>query len=160
MKNLQKKYMKKYINLKEVEYLSPFGKIKIILKGRKIRKVLLEENKEICKKIDKKVYKALDLYFKNKNDKLLKKFPLCWEGIKKEERKILEYIRKNLNFSQTITYGEIAKIFKISPRKVGKIMKKNPFPLFVPCHRVIGKNGIGGFNFGIRWKKFLIEFEK
>jgi methylated-DNA-[protein]-cysteine S-methyltransferase len=39
-------------------------------------------------------------------------------------------------------------------------MKKNPFPLFVPCHRVIRKNGIGGFNYGIKWKKFLIEFEK
>jgi methylated-DNA-[protein]-cysteine S-methyltransferase len=152
--------MNKYTNLKETEYLCPFGKIKIILKGGKISRVSLEEDKKIFKKIDKKVCKALDLYFKNKNDKLLKKFPLCWEDLKDEERKVLEYIRKNLNFSQTITYGEIAKIFKISPRKVGKIMKKNPFPLFVPCHRVIGKNGIGGFNYGIEWKKFLIEFEK
>ncbi len=157
---MQKKYMKKYIKLKEVEYLSPFGKIRIILKRGKIKKVFLEEGKEIFKKIDKRVYRALDFYFKNRNDKILKKFPLSWEGIKDEERKILEYIRKNLNFSQTITYGEIAKIFKISPRKVGKIMKKNPFPLFIPCHRVIGKNGIGGFNYGIKWKKFLIEFEK
>jgi methylated-DNA-[protein]-cysteine S-methyltransferase len=47
---------------------------------------------------------------------------------------------------QTMTYGEIAKILKSSPRAVGQALKKNPYAPIVPCHRVIHTNGnIGGY---------------
>ena len=157
---MQQKYMKNCIKLKK--YSSPFGEIKIILKGNKIKKVLLGKFGKI-KKIKKrkdKIQKALDAYFKEKNEKFLKKIPLLWEDINPAQKNVLEYLRKNVKFSERITYGEIAKIFGISSRKVGKIMKKNPFPIFIPCHRVVYKKGIGGFSYGINWKTALLNFEK
>lgn len=152
--------MKNCIRLKK--YNSPFGEITVILKKNKIKGVLLGkfkniENIEIKKD---KIGKALNAYFKKKDERLLKNIPLLWEEVSPFERKILEYLRKNVKLSERITYGEIARIFNISPRRVGKIMKKNPFPIFVPCHRVISKKGIGGFSYGVDWKTALLDFER
>lgn len=152
--------MKNCIRLKK--YKSPFGEITVILQENKIKRVLLGKFNKIKNiKIKKdKIGKALDAYFKKKNEKLLKNIPLLWEGITPLEKRVLEYLRKNVKFSERITYGEIARIFNISSRKVGRIMKKNPFPIFIPCHRVISKKGIGGFSYGINWKIALLDFEK
>lgn len=48
-----------------------------------------------------------------------------------------------------------------SSRAVGQALKRNPYPLIVPCHRVIRADGsIGGFSEGKRLKKRLLELEK
>ena len=49
------------------------------------------------------------------------------------------------------TYGELAKAvgLKNGQRVIGMIMKKNPFPVIVPCHRVVKSDGkIGGYAYG------------
>ena len=47
---------------------------------------------------------------------------------------------------QTDTYGQLAKRLQNSPRAVGQACGANPFPLVVPCHRVIATGGgLGGF---------------
>lgn len=45
----------------------------------------------------------------------------------------------------TQTYGVLAKQIRSAPRAVGQACGSNPFPLVVPCHRVISATGIGGF---------------
>lgn len=63
---------------------------------------------------------------------------------------------------QTMTYGELAFKLQNSPRAIGQACKRNPLPLFIPCHRVIGKKNIGGYmghsNF-IHYKTQLLELE-
>jgi methylated-DNA-[protein]-cysteine S-methyltransferase len=46
---------------------------------------------------------------------------------------------------RTITYGELATKLQSSPRAIGQACKKNPLTLFIPCHRVVGKNDQGGY---------------
>ena len=49
------------------------------------------------------------------------------------------------------TYGDLAKAvgLKSGQRVIGTIMKKNPFPVIVPCHRVVRSDGkIGGYAYG------------
>ena len=49
------------------------------------------------------------------------------------------------------TYGELAKAvgIKNGHRVVGKIMNKNPFPVIIPCHRVVKSDGnVGGYAYG------------
>jgi methylated-DNA-[protein]-cysteine S-methyltransferase len=64
----------------------------------------------------------------------------------------------------TCTYGELAAAAG-SPRAfraVGQAMKKNPFPIVVPCHRVLGANNtIGGFNAdgGVTTKARMLAIE-
>ena len=46
-------------------------------------------------------------------------------------------------------------------RAVGQALKKNPWPLIIPCHRVIESGGrLGGYSRGLRRKKLLLELEK
>jgi len=58
-----------------------------------------------------------------------------------------------------VSYGELAKLLKTSPRAVGSGLKRNPYPLIVPCHRVVAKKGIGGFSGGVKLKRLLLELE-
>jgi methylated-DNA-[protein]-cysteine S-methyltransferase len=52
---------------------------------------------------------------------------------------------QEIPYGDTSTYGEIARKLGTSPRLVGLAMKRNPTPLLVPCHRVVAKDGLGGF---------------
>ncbi|MCC7300965.1 MAG: methylated-DNA--[protein]-cysteine S-methyltransferase [Verrucomicrobia bacterium] len=62
---------------------------------------------------------------------------------------------------QTRTYGEIsAAIGKPKAvRAVGTACGANPLPVFIPCHRVVAKNGLGGFGSGLPWKTLLLKME-
>jgi methylated-DNA-[protein]-cysteine S-methyltransferase len=44
-----------------------------------------------------------------------------------------------------ICYADFAKGINTSPRAVGQALRNNPFPILIPCHRVVAKQGIGGF---------------
>ena len=46
---------------------------------------------------------------------------------------------------RTLTYGELANTLQSGPRAIGQACKKNPLAIFIPCHRVVGKTGLGGF---------------
>jgi methylated-DNA-[protein]-cysteine S-methyltransferase len=46
---------------------------------------------------------------------------------------------------QTRTYGAIARELGSAPRAVGQACRANPLPIVVPCHRVVGARGLGGF---------------
>ncbi len=46
-------------------------------------------------------------------------------------------------------------------RAVGQILKRNPYPLIIPCHRVIRNDKkIGGYVFGLKQKRLLLRLEK
>ena len=60
------------------------------------------------------------------------------------------------------TYGDLAKAINLKngQRVVGKIMKNNPFPVIVPCHRVVKSDGtIGGYAYGTERKKYMLSKE-
>jgi len=65
---------------------------------------------------------------------------------------------------RTRTYGELAKTLNSSARAVGQACGDNPFPVVVPCHRVVGSAGLGGFaHHGEGWliesKRWLLQHE-
>ncbi len=66
-------------------------------------------------------------------------------------------------YGETISYGQLADRVgnPKAARAVGMANKKNPIPIIIPCHRVIGKNGrLTGFGGGIDIKAKLLELEK
>lgn len=63
-------------------------------------------------------------------------------------------------YGETRTYSEIGSETGFHARTVGVAMRRNPTPLIVPCHRIVAKNGIGGFTPEIDIKKTLLEMEK
>ena len=60
------------------------------------------------------------------------------------------------------TYGDLAKAvgLKNGQRIIGKIMNKNPYPVLVPCHRVVMSTGnIGGYAYGEHVKMKMLSDE-
>ena len=60
------------------------------------------------------------------------------------------------------TYGELAKAVGMinGQRAIGRIMNKNPYPVIVPCHRVIKSDGtIGGYAYGQKIKSNMLSNE-
>lgn len=46
-------------------------------------------------------------------------------------------------------------------RAVGTVLKNNPYPLIIPCHRVVKSNDkLGGYIFGVKQKRLLLDLEK
>jgi len=63
---------------------------------------------------------------------------------------------------QITTYGELAKSvgLKNGQRVVGKMMNKNPYPVIIPCHRVVMSTGkIGGYAYGENVKTKMLNDE-
>jgi len=84
---------------------------------------------------------------------------LSFEGTTPFEKKVYEALTKKVKRGRVITYGELAKMLKSSPRAVGGAMKRNPYPIVVPCHRVVASNGLGWYTPKIDYKKFLLMLE-
>ena len=60
------------------------------------------------------------------------------------------------------SYGELAKAvgLKNGQRVIGQIMKKNPYPVIIPCHRVVKSDGkIGGYAYGDKIKTNMLKKE-
>lgn len=78
------------------------------------------------------------------------------------ERKVLISLYENVPRGEVITYGQLASLsgYPRAARAVGSVMRKNPFPLFFPCHRVIRSDGtIGHFQPGPEIKRQLLDLE-
>lgn len=59
------------------------------------------------------------------------------------------------------SYGQIAAALGTHPRAVGGACRANPFPLFIPCHRAVAAEGLGGFmgKEGLAIKRWLLDHE-
>ncbi len=62
---------------------------------------------------------------------------------------------------QTVTYGRLAqKLGCKSARAVGGAVGKNPISILIPCHRVVGAEGLTGYAGGLERKKALLALEQ
>ena len=130
------------------------GPVSVLVERGKAVRILLGVYIQPAEFIDP-FKKQLDEYF-NGSRKILD-FPVRIEGSRFQKR-VWEIVRR-IPYGAVITYGEIAKVLNTSPRAVGMALSKNLLPIYIPCHRVIAKDGLGGFSEGLAWKKFLLKVE-
>lgn len=86
--------------------------------------------------------------------------PLAWHGTPFQQAAWT--VLRTIPFGQTISYAEQAQRLgrAAAVRAVGAANGKNPLPIVVPCHRVIGKNGaLVGFGGGLAAKQWLLQHE-
>jgi len=88
--------------------------------------------------------------------------PLDMRGVGTEfQRRVWEATRA-IPRGETRTYGQLAREIG-SPgaaRAVGQALARNPWPIIVPCHRVVGHNGhLTGFEGGLEMKQRLLQME-
>ena len=89
--------------------------------------------------------------------------PLDMAGIPTFHRAVYQATR-TIRAGTTLTYGQVAALAGApgAARAVGSALGRNPFPLIVPCHRVVAAGGIGGFSAegGIVTKRRLLALEQ
>ena len=72
---------------------------------------------------------------------------------------------RKIPVGETVTYGELAKELNSHPRAIGQACKKNPIPIIIPCHRVLSKQGNGGYSGAttgnkLEFKESLLRHER
>ena len=67
----------------------------------------------------------------------------------------------DIPFGETRTYGDLATTLGVSAQAIGQACGANPIPILMPCHRVLGASGLGGFSGprGIEDKVALLRLE-
>lgn len=102
------------------------------------------------------LYQWLEGYLSGEKPSVLPKIKIAGTIFQRNVWKLIDKIP----YGETRTYSQIATSLNSHPRAVGQACKANPVILLTPCHRVVGKNSMGGFSgdFG-PIKKKLLELE-
>ena len=106
-----------------------------------------------------KCLRQLEEYFKGQRQKF--DVSLVLEGT--DFQKAVWRQLQKIPFGETASYGDVARAIDRPKayRAVGNANNKNPVPLIIPCHRVIGSDGkLVGFGGGIWRKQWLLDHEK
>ena len=130
-----------YKNSLKVTYSST-GVVEITWQKKKAN-LLKPKNKK-----EQEISKTLNSYLNGKSDADLK---IDWANLEGTEfQKSVWRKMAKIPYGKTKSYGEIAKSLKKpgAARAVGTACGKNPILLAIPCHRVVGSNGLGGFSGG------------
>lgn len=150
-------------------YDSPLGQLAVCTDAECITKIIwLEQDvlessdrslsKPINRKLEKKIVSALDNYFES--GLIESEISLCPEGTRFQQ-KVWQAL-KTIPSGSVKTYGDVARELQTSSRAIGQACRRNNIPLFIPCHRVVAVQGIGGFMGGYRHqerKRWLLEHE-
>jgi len=150
-------------------YDSPTGQLGVCIDASSITRIIwleqdaletsiLSPSKPANKKLVKKIISALDDYFES--GLINTEISLCPKGTRFQQ-KVWQAL-KRIPSGTVKTYGDVAKELQTSSRAVGQACRRNNIPLFIPCHRVIAAQGIGGFMGGYRHverKRWLLQHE-
>lgn len=105
------------------------------------------------------LFQALDRYFAGQPEDFVQ-IPLDLRGTPFQQM-VWQAIRA-IPYGQVRTYGQIARAIgrPRAARAVGQATGANPVPIVVPCHRVVGCQGLGGYGGGLALKERLLALER
>ncbi|MEJ5186476.1 MAG: methylated-DNA--[protein]-cysteine S-methyltransferase [Candidatus Geothermincolales bacterium] len=153
---------------------TPLGTVTILVEGDLPRRIILgslgtspytflqETSRFPRSGVVGEVVEALLSYFSGKevdNDLAIRLVDLSQPTLF-QKRVFSETIR--IPRGKVVSYGELAERIgnPRGARAVGRALSWNPFPVLIPCHRVVAKGGkLGGFSQGKEWKSALLAFE-
>ena len=141
---------------------APFGAVGIHIQGVQVAIELLTQKhplKPAEHKVAANLANQIEAYFSNAHNDF--NLPVVYKGTP-FQRRVWQAISA-IACGRVATYGEIAELIGSGPRAVANACGANNLPLVVPCHRVVAKNGIGGFMNGqadgIKIKQWLLKHE-
>jgi methylated-DNA-[protein]-cysteine S-methyltransferase len=103
--------------------------------------------------------RQLDEYFEHRRQAF--DLPLDLRLLADFNRRVLDELAR-VPYGEVVTYGELAAraARPRAARAVGTVMNRNPLPIVLPCHRVIGSNGkLVGYGGGLHRKEALLRLE-
>ena len=159
------------LELKRLKFVIPESlpeKLKNCDSNDKLKKIIEEyfsENSKLLRNSNMElnnIAKIIENYFVNKSEISIDNKMLEMDNLTNFYKKVLTTLIK-VPFGKTVSYSQLAKMsgYPKAQRAVGTVMSKNPFPILIPCHRVIRSDGrIGEFALGKDMKIKLLEHEE
>lgn len=151
-------------NTKQAVFLnSPIGWLKITANATALTSIeFISEPPKVLGEITyphlKDAYRQLGEYFRG--DRMCFNLPIAPEGTDFQKNVWRELTK--IPFGSTVSYKELAQRTGLpkGARAIGMANNKNPLPIIVPCHRVIGADGnLIGYAGGLDTKRKLLEIE-
>ena len=146
-------------------YESPIGVLGIVENAGALSHILFETKNPLpgCEKSEtpliKKTISQLREYFAGK--RIVFDLPLHLRGT--DFQNSVWQALQTISFGETCSYKDLAiKVGNVKAcRAVGMANNRNPIPIVVPCHRVVGANGsLTGYAGGLNVKQYLLDLEK
>ena len=144
--------------------IAPFGAVAISLQANQLAIHLLAEsptaeNRLSTHPLVKKAYTQIMQYLQDPSSKF--DLPTHIQGTAFQQR--VWQVIAAIPVGQTYTYSQLAEKIGSGARAVANACGANNLPLLIPCHRVLAKNGVGGFmqgqSHGLAIKKWLLSHE-
>lgn len=127
---------------------APFGQIELVVRDDTVSQVLLHpQSSPQQASVDSVFETAPDLladlhhYLENPRWVFRWQPPSCGTSFQKRVWSLL----KTIPSGEVRTYGDLARSLGTGSRAVASACRANPFPLVIPCHRVVSRSGMGGF---------------
>jgi methylated-DNA-[protein]-cysteine S-methyltransferase len=144
-------------------YNSPIGFLELIAKNEKLQFINFTNNAHQTKNNLSNFMKFCTLELNAYFEKKLKNFSIPYEFFTgtQFQQNVWGNLKK-IDYGKVISYKELAIKIKNEKayRAVGNANSKNPLPILLPCHRVIGANNkLGGYSGGLDKKTFLLNLE-
>ncbi len=148
----------------EALVVAPFGAVAISQQANQLVIQLLvelpsQENTLSTLPLVKKAYTQIMQYLQDSSSKI--DLPIHIQGTAFQQR-VWQAIAA-IPVGQTYTYSQLAEKLGSGARAVANACGANCLPLLIPCHRVLAKNGVGGFMrghpHGLAIKKWLLAHE-
>ena len=142
----------------KISFVSLLGPITISEEGGKIVSLLFSYSEHSdSSPLLEKAKEEIEEYFQGKRKTF--DLPLDAKGTEFQKRVWKELL--DIRYGETLSYGEIGdRIGTKAYRAIGNACGKNPIPILIPCHRVVGKDNIGGFSLGLDLKRKLLDIER
>jgi methylated-DNA-[protein]-cysteine S-methyltransferase len=146
---------------------SPLGEILLMADGRGLTGINFQEAKGAKRpprgSVEsaapfKEAVRQIEAYFRGD----LKDFDLCLSPAGTSFQHDVWNALRKVPYGQTISYGDLAKRLgkPKASRAVGAANGRNPLPIVVPCHRVVGSDGkLTGYYGGTHLKEYLLALE-
>ncbi|MDS4030842.1 MAG: methylated-DNA--[protein]-cysteine S-methyltransferase [Candidatus Contendobacter sp.] len=87
------------------------------------------------------VVAQLEAYFRDPRYRFT--VPLAPDGTAFQQR--VWAVLREIPPGTVLTYGELARQLDTAARAIGGACRTNPLPILIPCHRVVGRRGLGGY---------------
>ena len=143
--------------------ITPIGRVTVIADGDRVARLCLgdggENDERASSALVSDALAQLRAWFEGR----LARFDLPLQPARTPRGDMLRAAIVAVSHGETASYGAVARAAGSSPRAVGQACARNPFPILIPCHRVVGAKGSLGYysaGEGLATKRWLLAHEE
>lgn len=140
---------------------TPVGTIRIEGDERAVHRIAIETERQAPRRGDFPAVLAaaeqLEAWFAG----ALRDFDLALAPARTRRGTVLRDGLIAVGYGTTSTYGGLARLLGSSPRAIGQLCARNPFPIVVPCHRILASGATDNYSAGggVVTKRWLLDHE-